>query len=159
MKDGITLLFRKVWQENETSIMDDKLAEIIRALHHKGYRILSDYDEIKLSVCYVECCNHHSIYPDGRVDRCSNKDIYDARGYLTDKGEIVWNTIPTECDSNVFTRMGDCLSCQYLPLCMGPCPETRRHLGEKEKLKCVFEDKDAHFQNDIRCYCITKEDK
>lgn len=159
VKDGITLLFRKVWQENETSIMDDKLAEIIRALHHKGYRILSDYDEIKLSVCYVECCNHHSIYPDGRVDRCSNKDIYDARGYLTDKGKIVWNTIPTECDSNVFTRMGDCLSCQYLPLCMGPCPETRRHLGENEKLKCVFEDKDAHFQNDIRCYCITKEDK
>ena len=30
---------------------------------------------------------------------------------------------------------------------------------ENEKLKCVFDDKDAHFQNDIRCYCITKENK
>lgn len=155
VKKNVSFLFRKVWQEKETQSMDDKLALIVCSLHQKGYRIISEFDDFNIASCYVECKHHHSIFPNGCVDRCSNKDINKTRGYLDETGNIVWKQIPTECNTNVFDVKGDCTICKFLPICMGPCPESRRKFDGI--LRCQMEDKQLHFQNAIKRYCTTKE--
>lgn len=155
-KDKVELLFRKVWQEPDSHELTGKLGVILNQFQKKGYKILHDYDNLKLTSCYVEQTHYNSIFPDGTVDKCSNKDIGETRGYLSDNGEIIWHTRPNENDTNVFNFPSDCRDCIYLPLCMGPCPQNRGKLLSGNKIRCHHENKDQVFQDDIRNFTIIK---
>lgn len=155
VKGKIDIMFRKVWQETSDETMDDTVKLLMRDFISRGYRVVHDYEDIKYISCYVEREYYNSVFPNGMVDKCSNKDISEARGYLSDEGEIIWNKIPTECKDNIFSVPNDCIICQYLPLCFGPCP-ARRENGEK--IQCVYSDKEKAFLHDIISYCQIKSD-
>lgn len=155
-KDKVELLFRKVWQEPDSIELTDKLSNILSQFQKKGYKILHDYDNLKLTSCYVEQTHYNSIFPDGTVDKCSNKDIGKTRGYLSENGEIIWNTVPMENNANIFNFPSDCRECIYLPLCMGPCPENRGKLLSGNKIRCHYENRNQIFLDDIRNFTIIK---
>ena len=135
--------------------MSDKLGNILIKFQEKGYKILHDYDNLKLTSCYVEQTHYHAIFPDGTIDRCSNRNIEETRGYLSEDGGIKWNTIPSENDINIFNYPSECIDCIYLPLCMGPCPKNREALTYNNKIHCHFENKNQVFTDDIKNFVIT----
>ena len=153
-KDKVELLFRKVWQEPDSKELSDKLGDILKKFHKKGYKILHDYNNLKLTSCYVEQTHYHAIFPDGRIDKCSNRGLAETRGYLLENGDIQWNTIPAENEINVFNYPSECLDCIYLPLCMGPCPRKREVLIRNNKIHCHFEHKNQIFLDDIKHFHI-----
>lgn len=155
-KDKVELLFRKVWQEPDSPELTQKLSVILNKFQKKGYKILHDYDNLKLTSCYVEQTHYNSIFPDGTVDKCSNKDIGETRGHLSDNGEIIWNIVPEENNTNVFNFPSECLECIYLPLCMGPCPQNRGKLISGNIIRCHYQNKDKIFSEDIRNFTIIK---
>lgn len=153
-KDKVELLFRKVWQEPDSKELSDKLGDILKKFHEKCYKILHDYNNLKLTSCYVEQTHYHAIFPDGRIDKCSNRGLAETRGYLLENGDIQWNTIPAENEINVFNYPSECLDCIYLPLCMGPCPRKREVLIRNNKIHCHFEHKNQIFLDDIKHFYI-----
>lgn len=150
VKDRIDILFRKVWQEADDDKMYDTANTLMRDFKCRGYRVSHDYDDIKYISCYVERSHYNSIFPNGLVDKCSNKDISEARGYLSYNGEIIWKISPVECQKNIFTTKNECIECKYLPLCMGPCP-ARRENGKN--IQCIYLNKEQAFLHDIKSYC------
>ncbi len=154
VKDKVELLFRKVWQEPDTTELSTKLRSILRRFHQKGYKILHDYDSLKLTSCYVEQDHFHAVFPDGTIDRCSNRDMSETRGCLLENGDIMWKTIPKENEINIFNYPSDCLDCIYLPLCMGPCPVNRTTLIDKNRICCHYADRDQIFRDDIKNFVI-----
>jgi uncharacterized protein len=156
-KEKVELLFRKVWQEPDSLELANNLYVILGKFKEKGYKILHDFDNIKLTSCYVEQTHYNSIFPDGTIDKCSNMDIEEARGYLSDNGNIIWKTTPLENKTNVFNFPSDCLECKYLPLCMGPCPLRRSQLISENKIHCIYENKDQIFLDDIKNFVLLNE--
>lgn len=153
-KDRIELLFRKVWQEPDSSELSHKLGIILKMFQQKGYKILHDYNNLKLTSCYVEQIHYNSIFPDGTVDKCSNKDLTETRGYLADNGDIIWTTHPDENAINIFNYPSECSDCLYLPLCMGPCPRNRKELISNGIIHCQEENKDQTFLDEIKNYVL-----
>lgn len=149
-KDRVEFLFRKVWQEPDSPELANKLGIILRRFQQNGYKILHDYDNLRLTSCYVEQTHYNSIFPNGTVDKCSNKDLGETRGHLSDNGKIIWDTVPTENETNLFNFPSECLECTYLPLCMGPCPKNRDKFTSDGKIHCQYENKDQVFSEDIR---------
>ncbi len=76
----------------------------------------------------------------------------DARGYLDEKGNVVWNVQSNERAHNIFDVNSACQECKYLPICMGPCPATREK--NKGKIECNISDRDTIFSNQIIKYCM-----
>lgn len=148
------LLFRKVWQEPDSIELSDKLRVILSEFQEKGYKILHDFDNLKLTSCYVEKTHYNAIFPDGTIDKCSNKDMSKTRGFLLENGDIKWKTEPAENKINIFNYPSECIDCIYLPLCMGPCPRNRETLIYNSKIHCHFENKDQIFLEDIKTYVI-----
>ena len=152
-KDKIEILFRKVWQEPDSTELSNKVGAIMGRFIDNGYRIIHDYDNIKLTSCYVEQTHYNAIFPDGTVDKCSNKDISETRGFITESGDIMWEPEPTETKTNIFNYSSECVDCRYLPLCMGPCPANRASMPH-DKICCYYEDRDQIFLNDIKNFVI-----
>lgn len=153
-RDKVKLFFRKVWQEPDSTELSEKLGIIMSKFQAKGYTILHDYDNLKLTSCYVEQTHYNAIFPDGTVDKCSNKDMAETRGYLLDNGEIKWECIPTENEINIFNYPSECSDCVYLPLCMGPCPRNRESFINKNTIRCSYDNKDQLFMNDIKNFAL-----
>lgn len=156
VRDKVDLLFRKVWQEDNTHSLNDKLRRIIKKFSSMGYNILHDYDDIKLTSCYVEKKYYNAIFPDGTVDKCSNRDMSITRGRLTESGDIEWDCQPKEINTNIFSIKSDCSDCCYLPLCLGPCPRSREQMDIEKGIKCCYDNKDSVFIEDIKNYVTFK---
>lgn len=157
-KENVELLFRKVWQEPYSSELSATLRNVLSKFKEKGYKIFHDYDNLKLVSCYVEKTHYHAVFPDGRIDKCTNKDMTETRGSLLKEGDIQWDKNPTENAFNVFHYPSECLDCLYLPLCMGPCPGNRNASIHNNKIHCLYENKDQIFINDIKNYVIINKD-
>lgn len=49
VKKNVLILFRKIWQLDETNDMDERLWDVVSQLSSLGYHILNDYDSMKLA--------------------------------------------------------------------------------------------------------------
>ena len=159
VKQNVKLLFRKVWQEENTIELNKMLRDIIIKFSNMGYEFLHEYDDMKLTSCYVEKRHYNAIFPDGTVDKCSNRDMSLTRGELFDNGNIVWHNTPKEIDINIFSTKSDCYDCRYLPLCLGPCPRSRENVEMTSGIKCVYPNKDFTFFENIKNYVTFKHTK
>ncbi len=158
-KDNIRLLFRKVWQEPETPELSANVGMIMNMFKLAGYEILHDCDDIRFTSCYVEQTHYNAIFPDGTVDKCSNQDISETRGRLSENGNIVWDKVPDDTDINIFNFPSECIDCQFLPLCMGPCPRNRKSLIYDNKIHCQIKNKEQEFYDSIRNFALIKQDR
>lgn len=154
VRKNVFILFRKVWQEPENEQMFLMVSKLINQFQALGYLIEHDYDNYKLLSCYVEKEHYLSVFPNGTVDKCNNKDIGKARGYIEDNGNVVWNENPKEMDLSVFSRISECRECKYLPICMGPCPSHRERMTNVAQ--CIVKDKVSYFNRGILEYCRIK---
>lgn len=154
VKNNILILFRKVWQEPEDEQMTIIVSKLIYQFQKLGYLFDLDFDNFDLLSCYVEKEHYLSVFPDGTVDRCNNKDISKSRGYISDNGTIIWNDPPKESLISAFSNNSECRECKFLPLCMGPCPLFREKMSDS--INCIIDEREKYFSRDIIEYCRIK---
>lgn len=158
VRSKIYILFRKVWQEPENTEMANMVSYLSMHFDKLGYQIKHDFDNINLLSCYVEKRHFLSIFPDGKVDRCNNKDLSEARGYLNKDGNVIWTQKPNDLNLSVFSKKFECSNCKYFPICLGPCPRRREKTKQNKFVKCYISDKDNIFTQEIIEYCKAKAD-
>mgnify|MGYP002855956756 CR=1 FL=1 len=156
IKDKISIMFRKVWQVGENTLMHDNIISCIEQLIKKGYRVRNEYDNLHVLCCSVEMKNYLSIFPNGKVDKCANINIADARGHIEDDGSIRWSSQTIECKDNIFEKKSECKDCRFLPLCMGPCPLRREKCKKDDIIKCFQRNIPNQFYQTIVDYCKIK---
>lgn len=156
VRNRIFIIFRKVWQEPQDNSLFNAVSLCTHEFIKRGYTVNNDYDFIDFLSCYVEREHYMSIFPNGAVDRCNNKDIKKARGYLSNNGDVVWNSTPQELLLTVFSNNSECRLCKYLPLCMGPCPAKREGLSKDDALRCNVKNRDEFFNKTVIDYCLIK---
>lgn len=154
VKNRILILFRKVWQESEDDQMASTVSKLIYRFQKLGYMFEHDFDNFDLVSCYVEKEHYLSIFPDGTIDRCNNKDISKSRGYISNSGTVIWNEPPKEFLISTFSNNSECRECKYLPLCMGPCPLFREKMSDS--VNCIIDEREEYFRRDIIEYCRIK---
>lgn len=157
-RSQIKIFFRKVWQEDFTEDLNAYVGSVMRDMTRMGYKVMHDYDGgTSVTPCYAEKEHYNAIFPDGRVDKCSNRDMSDARGVLLDDGTIQWNEPLDEYRADIFADDSECRGCKYLPLCMGPCPKRREGMKQGAKIACIYDDKERVFASDIKNYVSIQE--
>lgn len=156
VKSTIKILFRKVWQEQDDGEMRQRNLNIYKRLISMGYHIVHDYDDHNMLLCNVSQRHYHSIFPNGTVDYCSNRNYDETRGILDHNGHIVWKNKPISKDVNIFSVESECQKCKYLPICFGACPKTIENVLNTSEIKCHIPNKDEYFESDIKEYCQIK---
>ena len=152
IRSQITISLKKVWQEDDEVIDQNKLSEFKSQAFNNHF----DIDcKKEFGCCYVDHKHFNCIFPNGRVGKCDNIDPNSAGGIILDNGEIFWENENHYIHYTVFDDTScQCVNCNYLPLCYGPCPMERESAYMKEeKLKCRFGDPDKHWQQKIISYC------
>lgn len=157
VKNRVAILFRQVWQELDNYSLINKISPIKLRLKEMGYKTIEDFGNFAFLSCYVEKNHYLSVFPDGSIDNCNNKSISKARGFLNDNGDVVWKYPPTERKNNIFMIESDCISCKYLPICMGPCPASRE--GDITSIKCQFKNPKEYFLTEIKHYITSTSKK
>jgi uncharacterized protein len=145
LRKKIEFLPRKVWQIDEKKIDETKISELFKQIHDNGYTLVDADINGDFLPCYVDKIHMNTIFPNGCVDKCSNINLNECKGYLDNKGKIIWKEI------NNFDLNNACLNCQYLSVCMGGCPKHRELLNRQKKICCPFTEKE-HIDKILR-YC------
>jgi uncharacterized protein len=141
----ITVDFQRVWQttrrsnnSNDNGDCNDSLQPVENQrkldLHNMcyelGYRCTLPSAVFNIGLthkCYADRYYYAHINYDGKIYSCTARDYSEKQvfGELSDKGIISWkqDKIVGKIAKAPFENEM-CLSCKYLPLCMGPCSQT-----------------------------------
>ncbi|MBD5176685.1 MAG: radical SAM protein [Bacteroidales bacterium] len=144
----ITILPRKVWQENVDREFGIPLREILQKFENAGF-IINYWEPMVAGVpCYVSKKLHKTINYNGYILKCTaSDDLYATtpKGYIKEDGSESWEeeyygdyTSPTFLNER-------CQPCRYLPVCYGQCP--RNNLQCKNA--CKMDGQDTSFESNI----------
>lgn len=104
-------------------------------------------------MCYAEKEHFNTIFQNGEVDKCSNLNNGERRGFLDENGKIVWKKDLLEYANHQFPYSNVCSECRHLPVCMGACPVLRRiRVEQSVPFECIFENPGKSIQESIRGY-------
>lgn len=129
LRKCITISPRKVWQVDNAQIPQETLSK----LRGIGKSFSYNYDGFTMGQCYVEGVYFETIYSDGHVGKCDNDDMNDAKGMLTEDGDVKWDSEYLFTRKTVLDPKAQCVTCQHLPICWGPCPRRREAMIESGK--------------------------
>jgi len=143
-RQKISFLIYKVWQESVENIDKGKVDRLYNLAQNAGLS-----PQLPLSgLCYADYKNFFCVFPNGKVGKCDNHDIEAGEGVLLPDGDIYW---PTELgfDTPILdVKEHECLNCNYLPICTGPCSSKReKALHTSQYIRCMYVDKNAQMQN------------
>lgn len=125
IRHRIKVLLQQVWQDeiNEKVKIEDiyKLKELFK---NNGFKVEESFlNKNGEPTCYADTLNQAVINYDGRVFKCTaiNFEKEKEDGYLTESGNIHWNTALYNKLLYVTFENQHCKRCTYLPICYGPC--------------------------------------
>ncbi len=154
IKSKLSITAKKIWQVEETSLPPYYLSKFNKALNDGGYNVHHYF----FGMCYVNHHNFYTIYPDGSVGKCDNDHMDEARGYLDEKGNIVWNSTYAFTDFDHFESATECSTCRHFPMCWGPCPKVlERMLADGNGITCNQTLRDEKIISDIYDYIKANE--
>lgn len=129
-----------------------KLNEFIETASSLGYQCQSG-GKIQFGAfynCYASKRNYACINFDGQVYKCTARSFNEANsvGKLQEDGQIVW-------DEKKLSRLyghsplehSTCEQCEYLPICMGQCPQSYMESGYT--LTCVYKNGERSMKDRI----------
>ena len=127
LRKRLSIDLQRVWQIKEETIPIEKLKNFQQRLSDSGYILNTDH---VFSMCYMEKKHYNMIYYNGGVEKCDKRSINNLRGFLDNKGNIVWREKPIFHSYDLFDDNCICGNCVYYPLCYCGCPVAR----EEEKI-------------------------
>lgn len=149
-RKNIKIVPCKIWQVKESEISKEKVSELYNIVRRKNYKT----NTIERALCYVDYRHFNCVFPNGKIGKCDNDKLENAKGILTEDGDIVWDVpYPFELHQS-FGENSECVHCKYLPYCMGPCPFKRDEMiGQFGKIVCQYPDADNIMESSIIRYC------
>lgn len=126
----VRIIFRKVWQENIDKDFNATLSLILDDFHDAGYSVELGNTITNFIPCYANKKYYNAITYQGNVVKCTAcDDMYDEnpKGKLKPDGIIEWRSDFKQKYELPTFENGKCLSCIWLPSCMGLCP--RDHIN------------------------------
>lgn len=127
-RSKVQINFHRIWQtfKEETSL-NDKLQEHLQHFKKEGYAVnLGGNISNSGCKCYADRWHEAVINFNGDVYKCTARDFSDKNkdGVINEDGEIVWNAQKAiKRFSKATFENEKCLSCKFLPICMGPCSQ------------------------------------
>ena len=116
---------KKVWQETVSKDRYNNVSTLLNLFESSGYKV-NRLDVVWDFVpCYANRKYYNAINYNGDVLKCTAcNDLYDkqSHGIINDDGSIKWNSDFIEKYKAKSFENTECLSCKYLPICMGICP-------------------------------------
>lgn len=145
----------KIWQIKESDISKEKMSELDSIIKRKIYKV----NIIERALCYVDYTHFNCVFPNGKIGKCENDKLENAKGNLTESGDVVWDILyPFEIHQSL-EENSQCFHCKYLPYCMGPCPFKRDEMiGKFGKIVCQYIDADQAMESSIIRYCENNSD-
>lgn len=148
----ITINPKKVWQAQADEFTVDNITVLLDRFKNSGYKvvyldIISNY----LS-CYSDKKFYNTINFNGNVVKCTAcDDLYakEAPGVLNEDGTISWKN---GFEEKFFKKRYEnemCLSCKYLPICMGVCA---RNYEDDSYFYCKHSDPSVDIRKSIINY-------
>jgi uncharacterized protein len=123
-KKKIQIFFQQVWQDAEQKkISSESVQELFR---QKGFNVKDVHITSCFYTCYADCYYQSVINYNGDVFKCTARDffLHQPDGKLSKDGKIDWDeTIRSKRLGKATFENQKCLSCDYLPICMGPCSQ------------------------------------
>lgn len=133
------VILKKVWQLAKEEVNETLLYEAIQKLLDEKF-LVDYYIMPKGDICFAERHREVLFNYDGKVFKCSTIPTFDAQYSLGEfdlvTGQVSWNETKI---AYWFKEMlpANCLKCQLLPACMGPCnKQIMLHPGENI---CTFD--------------------
>lgn len=136
LRHQIEIAPKKIWQEDERTIKEDKVFEMTDLIRESGYSLMAT----EYGICYVDYKHNTTIFPNGKIDIC-NLDNQEGRAELNENGDVVWPEVDLCFQQSVDKENILCNHCKHLPLCAGPCPVQRNFMiRETGHVQCLFND-------------------
>lgn len=135
-----------------SSAKDSVTDEQRRILRNTIHRLISDgfyvshgcFGEKRVS-CPAESANYFIVNYDGNLYRCNGRTLNPEQreGEMTENGDIVWDKTKQSLRLGLATfENPQCIKCNMLPRCMGPCSQKiAEHKGFCKEI-CTLETMD-----------------
>lgn len=124
IRQRIEVFFQQVWQTQKVGC-EINVKEYKEIFKNEGfisplYKIQNNFYK-----CYADTINQFVISTDGKVFKCTARDFATTEndGELLKNGKISWNQTFFKKMSKTTIKNTNCLNCNFLPACWGPCSQ------------------------------------
>lgn len=133
-KNKIDFDFHIVWQEERKDNVSSQLNQIVRKFVNHG---LNASKMSFRNFCYADKRNAYVVNFNGDLYKCTAIDFDKVKrdGYLSKRGELIWENDSLEKRMASKLKNKRCLICRILPLCHGGC--TKHSLSAEEDY-CIY---------------------
>ena len=157
----IRINLQRVWQTKKGKL-DEKqyqhLINFIETAKEKGF-LISSGGGLAMGIfytCYVSRYYHTEINYDGKIYKCTARAYTDdyVMGELMPNGAIQWNEQKlSKMYANPMFENAMCITCKYLPLCNGVCPQSILDAnGKMTDEQCTLNNLEYSFEKQIIDY-------
>lgn len=130
-RNKVKIALKKVWQEEMNKNIQFRLYELMDEFQKSGYNVQRLEIISNFLTCYVEKKYYNAINFNGTIVKCTaHDDLYSNNppGHLNKAGDIIWREgVKKDFRSRI---QKECLSCKYLPICIGVCPRDYNKEGD-----------------------------
>lgn len=160
IRERVHVVLKKVWQESTDKNFYSKTLDIQNSFLKNGFPVTSLDIIPNFVACYANRKYYTTFNYDGGLLKCTaSDDLYleEPLGKLNPDGSLAWNEGIEEAYQEAAFENERCLSCSYLPICMGQCP--RNHI--QNATGCKFGSMDINMEEGIvnlidQCYETAK---
>mgnify|MGYP002424917596 FL=1 len=133
-KENLVFSLQRIWQEEDSSELDNKEKEVLLYLRNKALTKPTEYKGI--FQCYADKENCIVINYNGDIYKCTANDFLPEKkeGILNSNGVITYNSL-YEKRMKAKYALKPCLECNILPICM-ICTQKRLKMINEEK--CIY---------------------
>ena len=164
IRNKIYFRIRKVWQVKHSEKFRDAILEFKMLAKNNGYSDDKSSDIIDNFIRCYACQKYYStIAPNGSIYKCTARENYSEKplGIIQKSGIIKW-VVPDFTKryyGKALFENNKCLKCNYLPMCMGPCPKSfEENNMERTDFKCYkSRPLDLKYEDSILQYCLNHE--
>ena len=159
-KNRIIFDFQKVWQVDLSDTDKELLANGIDLFVKQGFNILTpEYRPNKWTSCYANRNNYKVFNYNGEIFKCTARDYSNdiKIGHVLDNVGSKSNTIYETYKLLNLSDFKECLACNILPICNGPCIQKMFEFKASEDIKFIdicllsrYKSKDDYLKKHIK---------
>lgn len=155
IRSRITIMPKKVWQEDNDTNFENIIEPILSQFAQKGFHIDFWSPITNFLPCYVSSLYYKAINFNGHALKCTACDDLHrkhARGIIAKDGKIIWESGFVEKSSEPAFENPRCLRCKKLPVCLGGC--SKHHSLQPDV--CSYENNEVSYDMSITSYIDEK---
>ena len=145
-KKYLKIGYFRVWQDDKTINVDDKIKDIKNIYKILGFTVSDDeyiLDNL-IRPCYADKKNELVVNFNGDIYKCTARDFNQENKYgsLNENGEVDWIQEKLTEWENIKIQSKACQNCRILPLCGGGCHQVNLETKGLDMCQMGFSDAD-----------------